>query len=277
MGAARRGYDERLKSGRAVPLRPTSDLEDEPSMMVQEQIARIKFFDSRCKISGTRVLDLGCGSGFDCEYLKKKLDAAAVLGIDISRSAIEFARKVYPGIDFINGDLCDDSLDLGESGWDIVVCAEVIEHVERPAELLSAIHRYLRPGGSAFISTPNRPVFSLDRQPSPVNHTHLREYDVREYKELLSGRFREIKIYGQRFIDPRLFRMQQAIVARNIMDLRILGELYWNDLIRKAWKTFRMEPLIRLIGGGLTYTHRDFEFVEPISQDSIWLCAVVTK
>lgn len=276
-GTERKGHDEKLKAGRAVPNRPRGDLDDEPAMMVQEQIARVKFLDRDVYVGGKKVLNLGCGTGFDCEYLKAKLGARDVLGVDISHSAIAFAKENYPGTNYIQGDICSESLRLGENAWDIVVCAEVIEHVPNPAALLDTIYRHLNENGVALISTPNRPVFSLDHEPSPVNHTHLKEYNLTEYRRMLEGRFSKVDIWGQRFTDDRLFRMQQSIVARNIRDLKILGGLYWNTNLRQLWKMLRMEPVIRLLGGGLKYSHKDFEFVNPVTSDSIWLCALATK
>ena len=60
----RTGYDKRLGMGRALPRKPDQDLDDDPAMMVQEQIARIKFLAGKTAIAGKGILDLGCGTGF---------------------------------------------------------------------------------------------------------------------------------------------------------------------------------------------------------------------
>jgi ubiquinone/menaquinone biosynthesis C-methylase UbiE len=277
MSNSRQGYDERVGSGRAIPQDVGRDLDDDPAMMVQEQIARMKFFSEKVDVVGRSMLDLGCGTGFNYVYATDKLKAGNVHGVDISASAVSYAKTVYPTGSFAQGDICSETLDCGIASWDTVMCCEVIEHVENPDALLETVYRHLRPSGIAFVSTPNRPVFSLNHEPSPVNHTHLKEYTLEEFRAMLARRFSMVEIWGQRFCNERLFRMQQSIVARNIRDYRMLGEWYWRDAIRLAWKTLRLEPVQRLLGGGLRYAHRDFTFVNPVSPDSIWMCAIVSK
>ncbi|UVT21022.1 MAG: class I SAM-dependent methyltransferase [Nitrospira sp.] len=277
MSDSRQGFDERVGSGRAVPHAAGGDLDDDPSMMVQEQISRIRFFAETVDLVNKSILDLGCGTGFNYTYAKNKLGSGKVLGVDISEASVAYAKRANPNGSFMQGDVCSEHLDCGSEAWDVVLCCEVIEHVNRPEHLLETIYRHLRTTGVALISTPNRPVFSLDVEPSPVNHTHLKEYNLPEFRAMLEQRFTNVQIWGQRFINHRLFEMQQGIVARNIKDYRFLGEWYWADPIRLAWKTLRLEPVHRWLGGGQQYRHEDFSFVTPVSADSIWLCALVTK
>lgn len=276
-GSKRVGFDERVDAGRAMPARPAHDLDDDPAMMVQEQISRIRFLAERAPVAGKSILDLGCGTGFNYAYTTGKLAAGEVLGVDISSSAVAYAKHAYPAGSFLQGDICSTNFDCGNDRWDTVVCCEVIEHVDEPDALLETIRRHLRPSGVALISTPNRPVFSLDYEPSPVNHTHVKEYTLGEFRTMLERRFSKVEIWGQRFSNERLFKMQQSIVARNIKDYQLLGEWYWHNSVRRLWKTLRLEPLHRWLGGGLKYNHKDFSFVNPVTDDSIWLCAIVTK
>jgi SAM-dependent methyltransferase len=277
MNSPRQGYDERIGSGRAMPLVPGCDLDEDPAMMVQEQISRIRFFAEKVGLAARTLLDLGCGTGFNYAYTKHKLGSGQVFGVDISANAVAYAKSIYSTESFLRGDVCSKDLDCGAEAWDRVICCEVIEHVDNPEALLETIDRHLCPSGVAFISTPNRPVFSCNHEPSPVNHTHLKEYTEGEFRSMLEQRFSTVEIWGQRFIDDRLFKMQQGIVERNINDYRLLGEWYWFTPVRLAWKSLRLEPLHRWLGGGLTYRHTDFSFVNPVSDDSIWLCAIVAK
>lgn len=271
--ASRRGFDHRAGVGRARPKNTRGDLDHDPSMMVQEQIARLNWFAAQNNLAGTDVLDLGCGTGFNCGYVLDKYGAKSATGVDIAESAIAFARKAYGNARFEVGDVCDRNLDPGQHP--VALCCEVIEHVPDPDALLANISRLLAPDGVALISTPNKPVFSLDHEPSPVNHTHLKEFTLREFHSMLQRHFGSVTIAGQRFNNARLFNMQQDVVRRNIQDLKVLGSYYWNIPLRRIWKVARMEPLRRLLGGGLRYGHRDFDFVNPVGPDSIWLCAIV--
>jgi SAM-dependent methyltransferase len=237
----------------------------------------MQFFHKIVGLAGQSILDLGCGTGFNYAYATGKLGSAELLGVDISTNSVAYAKRLYPTGSFLQGDVCCQDLDCGLDRWDRVICCEVIEHVSQPHAVLDTIARHLHPSGVAFISTPNRPVFSCNHEPSPVNHTHLKEYNETEFRAMLERHFRKVDMWGQRFSDDRLYKMQQSIVMRNIKDYHFLGEWYWHNPVRLAWKTMRLEPLYRWLGGGLKYSHKDFSFVEPVTDDSIWLCAVVTK
>ena len=54
---------------------------------------------------GARIIDLGCGDGRDTDHLKRK--GFDVVGIDLSRSMINLARKKYPDCTFIQMDMRD--------------------------------------------------------------------------------------------------------------------------------------------------------------------------
>lgn len=273
----RRGYDDRVGAARAIRSASHLDLDDDPAEMIQEQIARLKFFDQQTGVRGQRVFDLGCGTGFNCEYAIQKLGAQRAVGVDISEPTVEFARNNYPAGEFFVGDACDPALSIEPGTWPRLICCEVFEHVPEPMKLLDTVARHLSPDGVAMISTPNRPIFSLGHEPSPVNHTHIKEFTAPEFHTQLAQRFSKIEMWGQRFREPALLERRQKLLRRNIQDYRLLGKLYWNLNVRRIWKIARLEPLWRRLEGTLRYGQADFDIVNPSSEDSIWLCAIVRK
>ena len=100
-----------------------------------------------------RVLDVGCGNGFTCgEFLKR---GCRVVGVDLSRSGIEVARKTYPGARFEVLPADDQLLEkLGEPPFDLVVSTEVVEHLYSPREYARGCFQALRPGGRFICTTP---------------------------------------------------------------------------------------------------------------------------
>jgi len=260
---------------RAKPC-PNHALDDDPSTMVQEQLARLKFFFAATNLQSHRFLDLGCGTGFNCHYVRTRYGAERTLGVDISPEAIHFAREHYSDADFSIGDVTDRTLDMGACRWDAVLCCEVIEHVQRPHDLLHVVKEHLAANGRALITTPNRDVFSLGHEPSPVNATHVKEFNLREFHELLGAHFDRVEIWGQRFRSADLLRSRQAALRRSISDYHLLGRYFWHTGVRHTWKFMRLEPLHRLLEGPLRWSWTDFEFVPAEYNDCIWHCAVIT-
>jgi 2-polyprenyl-3-methyl-5-hydroxy-6-metoxy-1,4-benzoquinol methylase len=80
--------------------------------------------------------------------------------------------------------------ELSTDTYDVVVSFQVIEHIENDVLFLKEIHRVLKPGGIALISTPNRKM-SLSRNP-----WHIREYLAKELKDLGATIFSSVDMKG---------------------------------------------------------------------------------
>lgn len=102
---------------------------------------------------GARVLDLGCGSG---SLLASFEDRGWVrVGVDISPSGIEQARRHYPAITFLLADATDDlPALLGKAAFDVVISTETLEHVTLPRAFVRNAFDMLRPSGRFVLSTP---------------------------------------------------------------------------------------------------------------------------
>lgn len=102
---------------------------------------------------GQRVMDVGCGNGsWAGEFARR---GCTVVGIDPSPSGIEIARRTYPDGRFEVMDVSEDLLtELGEEAFDLIVSAEVVEHLYSPQTWALGCFRALRPGGTLVLSTP---------------------------------------------------------------------------------------------------------------------------
>ena len=97
---------------------------------------------------GTRILDLGCGSGALLERLAG-MGYRQLTGVDIRPPAVTAAIRVE------QADLDQFRLDAPDGSFDLVLAVEVIEHIENPGLFLAELARLLRPGGLALFTTPN--------------------------------------------------------------------------------------------------------------------------
>jgi 2-polyprenyl-3-methyl-5-hydroxy-6-metoxy-1,4-benzoquinol methylase len=99
---------------------------------------------------GKTLLDVGCGTG---EFLKAGSDAGFnVTGIDVDATTTEHITKKY-GFRTVTGLLGPDT--FPPRNFDVVVLSHVIEHLQKPVELLAVIHGILKPGGLFVMCTPN--------------------------------------------------------------------------------------------------------------------------
>ena len=81
--------------------------------------------------------------------------ACTVTGIEVDAEAAAEARQVLARV--IEGDV--EAMDLGaelaDARFDVILCADVLEHLRAPARVLGALRRYLAPGGCVVASIPN--------------------------------------------------------------------------------------------------------------------------
>ena len=138
-----------------------------------------KVVDFVTEVMPSSILDVGCGDGRLIELLSKSVvykKINRVKGIDISRSAIEFAKLLNPELGGVFYEL--DIADITEH-YDCVTCIETLEHIpnEMIKRMVSNLFRILQVDGYLIISVPttNRPKAGK----------HFRHYDLDVLKEQL--------------------------------------------------------------------------------------------
>ncbi|HET9486454.1 MAG TPA: class I SAM-dependent methyltransferase [Chryseosolibacter sp.] len=133
------------------------------------------------------VLEVGCGEGRGIGLLIPK--ARSFTAVDKIRPVIGQLQKKYPDAQFISMNIPPLS-GLADNKYDLVVSFQVIEHIRNDALFLQEIHRVLKPGGTALLTTPNRRM-SLTRNP-----WHIREYLPHELQEIAMKYFAETQVKG---------------------------------------------------------------------------------
>lgn len=118
---------------------------------------RFRFFDRHISNWRTlKVLDVGCGGGFTCEFLAQR--GAQVTGIDRSAACVAAAIKhaQAAGLDISYRQAQSEQLPFHDETFDVVTCVDVLEHVEDPQQAISEISRVLKPNGWFCFDTVNR-------------------------------------------------------------------------------------------------------------------------
>jgi len=137
-------------------------------------------------ISGD-VLEVGCGEGRGVELIAPTADSFT--GIDKIQQVIDNLKASFPQGDFQQMVIPPFS-GLANNTYDVVVSFQVIEHIENDRKYLDEIHRVLKPGGKALITTPNIKM-SLSRNP-----WHIREYTAKGLKNLARKIFSKVEMLG---------------------------------------------------------------------------------
>lgn len=129
------------------------------------------------KLSRVDVLNVGCSTGIiDAELAPF---VGSLTGIDIDAKAVAFAQSNHlaHNLAFKVGDAMN--IDAPDESFDIVLCAQVYEHVPSASKLMCEILRVLKPGGACYFAATNRlnPVEQHYKLPFlsiiPVSWAHL--------------------------------------------------------------------------------------------------------
>jgi len=102
-----------------------------------------------------RALEVGPGSGVYLPVLCSLF--SEVVTTDIEESYLDRARNLsssHPNLSAKIDDVTNSA--LPESGFDLILCTEVIEHISDSTSALREMHRLLKPGGKLILSTPQR-------------------------------------------------------------------------------------------------------------------------
>lgn len=118
---------------------------------------RFQYFDRFIpNWQGLKVLDVGCGGGYTCEFLAQR--GAKVTGIDPSAACIKaaesHAEEMGLTIDYHVG--MGETLPFKNDRFDVVVCVDVLEHVQSVAATVTEISRVMQAGGLFCFDTINR-------------------------------------------------------------------------------------------------------------------------
>ena len=140
------------------------------------------------RTAGLRVVDLASGEGYGAEVLARR--AASVVGIEPNPEAYEHARLRYPSVAFRR-----DIAETFTEPCDAVVFLQTIEHVADPGAVLDNIRAQLRPGGVAYVSTPNVLTLAPGAERSG-NPWHVREYRPEEFRALCAAHFASVELLG---------------------------------------------------------------------------------
>src|ERR671934_1014813 len=172
-----------------LPLTGERTLPDVPAenYWFRRHLAVYEWIAERC--TGRDVVDMACGEGYGVDVLARR--ARRVTGVDANPEAHEHARLKYtrPGIRFVR-----ELVERYEEPCDAIVFLQTIEHLEDPGAVLDRFRHILRPGGAAYVSTPNVLTLAPPGASKSDNPWHVREYRREQFRSLCEASFDRVEL-----------------------------------------------------------------------------------
>lgn len=118
----------------------------------------------------TKICETGCGEGEITTYIKQCMPKAHIDAFDISEKVILNATEQHDNIDFFVGNIYNMEVIEPKQGkkhilntneYDLVVCSEVLEHLEEPENALKKINEITADKGYILLSVPNEPIWRI--------------------------------------------------------------------------------------------------------------------
>jgi SAM-dependent methyltransferase len=182
-----------------------------------------------------RLLDIACGVGYGTRLLADQSNAIPLaVGVDISSSAIEYARSRYGSgrVHFRQ----EDAMKFHDAdGFDTIVSLETIEHLPDPGMFLTHLVRQMRPGAILIGSVPVTPAMD-------ANPYHLHDFTERSFRGLFRDRglvelacFRQV----QPFHLTALFGRKESRLKELRRNLLLYYLAHPVGFAKRVWSTLR--------------------------------------
>jgi len=191
-------------------------------------------------VENSRVLDVGCASGYLIDFL---INHRSCKGVGIEPNLTDYQEAAARGLNVLNLPAIEAFETLSDQGskFEHIIFGDVLEHMVNPEDCIAACLELLAHDGTIIISLPNvvslvarlRILFGIWRYEDDgiFDSTHLRFFNVKSGKKLLedSG----LTIITSLYVGPLTYRFGKHLLKIN----KILPNLLANQMVFQAQLT----------------------------------------
>jgi len=188
-----------------------------------------------------RVLEVGCGSGATLQWLQQQGRCGRTVGIELFEAAGAIARSRVDELHVGNAETMIPGL-FEPASFDLVLCLDVLEHMNDPWAFVLQVQRLLKTGGTLVASIPNvrhlrvvLPLLLAGRwryeESGILDRTHLRFFTQGSALALVSPPGLRVTQW-QRRLPPMLSKSGMA----NLLTLTLLRDLFTMGYLIAAQK-----------------------------------------
>ena len=191
-------------------------------------------------LPGSLALDIGCGYGGTCIALAQA--GSRVRGVDIDQGyllgAEIWAKEQVPKVNVSLVQCSAEALPFPDASFDLVVCADLIEHVDHPNLVVHEISRVLKEDGIAYVSFPNRlSLRNLHSDP------HYRMFGVSLLPKRLGSWY--VTRFRERSPTYSVGRLPIALALRRCLDENRMRVVWQNPTLQRNVGV--LTPLVRCL------------------------------
>ena len=231
--------------------------------MITVDLNRLCRFDPNC-LAGCRILDIGCGTGRHTSAVFR-FPKVVAMGVDINFDDVVEAKKRlnthqelgdHGGGEFgvSAADICE--LPFRDNFFDLVICSEVLEHIQDHKTAVSEAVRVLKPGKTLVVSVPRylpeQICWALSDNYHTVHNGHVRIYKKKTLVDLLeSAGLTQLGFHFAHSLHVPYWWLK-CLVGPEREDCRPVNAyhsfLVW-DMMKKPWITQFLDKMLNPILG----------------------------
>ena len=183
-----------------------------------------------------KILDIGCGQGDLLLAIQNLFPDFNLMGLELSQKGVDIVKGKTGAANIFQADLLNYSDELKQyHGWaDVIICSEVLEHVNDPALFLKTSLLFLKTKGMLIITVPGGPMSSFDKIIG-----HRQHFNKASILHLFNNAdIKNLKIHLSGFPWHNLYRL--AVISR--------GEKLAEDVSRKlSWAALLLMRLFSFL------------------------------